>query len=65
MIVKEFGQLMAIEGMIKMVDIKIICKKLSHDCVDKRSHYSFSLWYQCRHLKKADDIRIKSVVTTV
>lgn len=27
MIVKEFGQLMAIEGMIKMVDIKIICKK--------------------------------------
>lgn len=25
-IVKEFGQLMAIEGMIKMVDIKIICK---------------------------------------
>lgn len=43
MIVKEFEQLMAIEGMIKMVDIKIICKKLSHDCVDKRSHYSFSL----------------------
>lgn len=26
MIVKEFGQLMAIEGMIEMVDIKIICK---------------------------------------
>lgn len=27
MIVKEFGQLMAIEGMIKVVDIKISCEK--------------------------------------